>query len=130
MLRRQNIRPVTRYPVRHAAHRPFLYCVLYHINSECLHTAGTHLRRHFDSCVFQRCGIEGFTDPHFRKDVRRDQLVRRHICRNPSVIDHHDPVHIAVKHILQTVLDNHHRLSQLLPHIIDQIDGRLSRGRV
>ena len=130
MFRRQNIGPVINFPVRHTAQSPFLHRVLYHVDPQRLHTARAHIRRHPDSRVLQCSGIEGLPDSHFRKDVRRDQIVRRHVCCNPAIIYHHDPVHIAVKHILQTVLDNHNRLSQFLPHVIDQIDGRRSRGRV
>ena len=80
--------------------------------------------------MLDRRHIEWLTDACLCENIAAKKLIRRLVRDNFSLIHDHDPVHIPVKHILQTVLDDDHRLILLSADAVDQVNGCLPGCRI
>ena len=74
--------------------------------------------------------VERLTDAVFRQQRAGKQLIRMQVGQDPAVIDQHDAVHAAPKHILQTMLNDQDRGVGFLLYRVDQLNGLLAGGRV
>ena len=80
--------------------------------------------------MLYRRHIKRLPNPLFLKDVRCQKLVRRTVRHNTPLAHHDNSVHVAVKGVLQTMLDNHNGGLFLFLYLINQVNGPLACGRI
>ena len=80
--------------------------------------------------IFQCGDIQRLPDAAFLQQIGAQQLVGVAVIADAALTHDHHPVHLAVEHVLQTVLDDDHGAAGALLDLVDQLDGLLSGGRV
>ena len=77
--------------------------------------------------VLERRNIQRLPDAGLLQQTAAEKFPGRRIRQDAAFVHQDDPVHMAVQHVLQAVLDDDDRLVLLLRDAVDQFDGSLSR---
>ena len=104
--------------------------IAYHGKLQSFHTAGTHILGDLHTGIFEGGGIQGFANAKLGQNAGGNQCVGGHIRYDAAFRYYDDPVHMAVEHILQTMLNDDDGFVVLLLDPVNQINGGLAGGGV
>ena len=80
--------------------------------------------------IFTCSQIQWFTDSFRFQNRRGKQSIRRHIRCYFSISNHNNTIYIPIKHIFQTMLNNHNCCMIIFLNPVNQINGSFSTGRI
>ena len=110
--------------------KPFPHLCFVWFKIHGLHMLWMIFCRNRTSGMFQCRDIKRLADSLFLQDISSQQIIRLHIRHNRSLAYHNDTVHVFIKHILKTMLDDHDGLLLFLLDSVDQCNGFLSGRRI
>ena len=91
---------------------------------------GMHIGGQRHPGIFESGDIQRLPDAALLQDGRAQKPVGSVVKGDAALVHDHHPIHLAVEHVLQPVLDDDHGAAGALLDLINELDGLLSGGGV